>query len=1262
MKKITTLVLCFVFLLGLAFGFTQVQGLTKSDTVEITLKAHFDQENRNMVHTPVSTTYAGRRSFSLSQFPTASGYNFAYWIVNGVVRSDLPFGFNFVVSGNMALEAVFVASDQRVVLFRDSNGKVLDIQYVAVGGTVVDPRLDEEFVTPSKPGFVVANPAWDLPLSNIQANTILTLQYTVDPELNQLSLTVVGGSGTGLYDYNEVVTISAAANQGDNRFQYWTEGSQIVSYEAEYAFSILANRTLTAVYATTPATPRPLITLTGPITLRAEHLSFIGQISVPSGFSVVEYGLLTSDQAGLLNVTTGGVVKRQSTRLFATTKEFLMSVPTAQAVSVRGYLVVEDSEGNLQITYSDNHALEATASRVLIYGGDTQITNAQTTQLHAMVFPQGANQAVTWSVNNTNLAIISSSGVLTPVSGQTGNVTVTATSVTDPTKSTTRVVQIIASSTTVTTVTNYAQFAAALNGTATYIVLANDIDATGQTFVPSRTNFSGILDGQGYAITNLTISGTSSNVGLFKQAGGNAVIKNLTFINPIINTNSANSGLLVGQINTTGAVSIENIHVSGMVTNLSAGQWTHGGLIGNITAVNHVTVRNIHLDYTFNAPSTGANVGGILGVGNSGTAFSIAITNVYVDMKVNGTTTGGIYGAAIGQVQGSNISNVHNAFLRIKNTGSTNVLGNAGLVYSQLNTAGTNHFISNIVYASSSDLTRAFGQNNGSSQVNGTTSNTNSLVTSQINAVSQQAALPLTYRGNVFSYNAGTNLLSYPVDLFGAVAIEQQITLQNNINVYGDITLPQTINGIDITWTSSHPAVLSATGQVSRGSQTVAVTLGYSFTFGSIVRTRNYTINVIETYVPDTPKSIEITGTSSVVANSTVQLTANVSPVSIEPIVSWSIKNNVAGIIGVNQSGLVTGLAAGSATVVATLVEDDSVYAEYAITVTYNNYPTVYVSNYTELVAALNNTNNINITLTDNITASGNFTQTKNTRFLGVFDGQGYTITDLSILSNNNNPGMFREIGGNAVFKDIVFQSPRISTSHVNSGLLAGSITSSGTITISNIIVKDMITTVTSNQYTHGGLIGNVNTGGMTTTVNATGIYLEYMIRTTSTGVSTGNIGGIVGTIFNATTINLNHAWIDMQVSFANTGNTGQIIAGVIGQTNSSTVTSIQNAYIKLRNVGAANATGNGGIVYSQMNTSNSHTVTNVAVMSGSTVTQITNTITQINGTNSKTNAAITNQFATTLNSTVAARFTSSNATLWSYDSESNILSYNLPS
>lgn len=1261
MKKMITLIIGFALMFALSFGVTQVQALSKNDEFTISVKAHFDSENRNLVQSPIQGTYAGRRTLSLANFPTAAGYDFAYWIVNGVLRADLSFSSQFVVSGNMTVEAIFVASTQRVVVFRDANGRVLDFQYVTVGGNATNPLADPEFEAPSKPGFVFAPSPWDKPLTNIQTNTVVTLQYVVDPELSQYSLTVVGGQGTGLYDYNEVVTVTASSNQGDNKFQYWTEGTRIVSYEAEYSFTLVANRTVTAVYDTTPASPRPLITLTGPINIRSSHLSFIGQISVPSGFSIVEYGLLTRGQAGVLTVATEGVVKRQSTRLFATTKEFLMSIPTAEAVAVRAYLVVEDSQGELQVVYSDDHSIASSISRVLIYGGSTQITNAQTSQMLAMVFPLNGNQAVTWSVNNTNLATISASGLLTPVAGQTGNVTVTATSLADPTKSTTRVVQIIAASTTVTTVTNYSEFAAALNGTATYIVLANDIDASGQTFEPTRTNFAGVLDGQGYAVINLTISQTSSNGGLFKQAGGNAVIRNLNFVNPTINTNSANSGLLIGQINTTGAVTIENIHVSGLITNLSAGQWTHGGLIGNITAVNHVTVRNVYVDYTFNAPSTGANVGGILGVGNSGTAFSITITNAYVDMKVNGTSTGGIYGAAIGQVQGSNISNVHFSYLRIKNTGSTNVLGNAGLVYSQLNTAGNNHFISNIIVSPTSDLSRAFGQNNGSSQVNGTTDNANALVTSEIKAVSQNASLPLVYRGNVWSYNSGSNALTYPVDLFGAIAIQQQINIQNNMNLYSSISLPQSINGIDIVWTSSHPALLSSTGVVQRSNQTTSVTLSYSFTFGSLVRTGSYSVNVIEEYVPGTPKSIDITGSSSVAVNSTTQLTATVSPTSVEPLVTWSIKNNVPGIISVNQSGVVTGLGVGTATVVATLNEDHSVIDEFEMTVTYNSYPTVYVSNYTELVAALNNTNNINITLTANITATGNFTQSKTTRFLGVFDGQGYTITDLSILSNNNNPGMFREIGGNAVFKDIVFQSPRISTSHVNSGLLAGSITSSGTITISNIIVKDMITTVTSNQYTHGGLIGNVNTGGMTTTVNANGIYLEYMIRTTSTSVSTGNVGGIVGTIFNATTINLNNAWIDMQVSFANTGNTGQIIAGVIGQTNSSTASSIQNTYIKLRNVGAAAATGNAGTVYSQMNTSNNHTVTNVAVMTGSTVTQITNTITQINGTNSKTNAAITNQYTTTMTFAVGQAFVASSSLIWDFNEETLTLTYKLP-
>jgi hypothetical protein len=324
--------------------------------------------------------------------------------------------------------------------------------------------------------------------------------------------------------------------------------------------------------------------------------------------------------------------------------------------------------------------------------------------------------------------------------------------------------------------------------------------------------------------------------------------------------------------------------------------------------------------------------------------------------------------------------------------------------------------------------------------------------------------------------------------------------------------------------------------------------------------------------------------------------------------------------------------------------------------------PTVMVSNYSELVTALNRTDNINITLTQDITASGTFTSTKTNAFVGTFDGQGYKITNLSISATHSDSGLFRQISGSATFKNIVFQSPRLTTNQANSALLAGRVSSSGSMLISNVVVYDFIQTITGNQWTHGGLIGTINAANAIVTVE--NVYLQYKVQTTSGSVSTGNIGGIVG-VQSGTSSSLivRHSLIDMDVSFANTNNTGQIIAAVVGQINSGTITNISYVYAGIRNTGAGNAIANAGIVYSQMNNAGTnHTVTSVAVLPNSQVTKLTNNYnTSINGGNSAGHANITSQFHLTMTESVGQGFVTARSTIWSYNTETNTLSFILP-
>ena len=101
----------------------------------------------------------------------------------------------------------------------------------------------------------------------------------------------------------------------------------------------------------------------------------------------------------------------------------------------------------------------------------------------------------------------------------------------------------------------------------TNVKLTADIDMNGYNFIPlgvDGSKFTGIFDGQGHRIKNMTIDGTKKEQGLFSVCGGGAVIKNLIIDSSckMNGTGGANVAALIGCINgnTYGeTVTIQNV-------------------------------------------------------------------------------------------------------------------------------------------------------------------------------------------------------------------------------------------------------------------------------------------------------------------------------------------------------------------------------------------------------------------------------------------------------------------------------------------------------------------------------------------------------------------------------------------------------------------------------------------------------------------------------------------------------------------------------
>jgi filamentous hemagglutinin family protein len=154
-----------------------------------------------------------------------------------------------------------------------------------------------------------------------------------------------------------------------------------------------------------------------------------------------------------------------------------------------------------------------------------------------------------------------------------------------------------------------------------------------QGFMPignGSSVFAGTLDGQGFAISGLSIDMASANdIGLFGETVVGANITNVS-LNVSITGNS-NVGGLVG-VNNGGAIS--DVNVSGNVTGNTSSGTQVGGIVG---ANNSGSLSNV-----FNSASVagGSHVGGVAGYNNDLIAKAVNVGQVNAD----GSSDGGVVG------------------------------------------------------------------------------------------------------------------------------------------------------------------------------------------------------------------------------------------------------------------------------------------------------------------------------------------------------------------------------------------------------------------------------------------------------------------------------------------------------------------------------------------------------------------------------------------------------------------------------------------
>ncbi|MEI8377065.1 MAG: GLUG motif-containing protein [bacterium] len=341
------------------------------------------------------------------------------------------------------------------------------------------------------------------------------------------------------------------------------------------------------------------------------------------------------------------------------------------------------------------------------------------------------------------------------------------------------------------------QFKAAIQaGMNSNYMLMNDIDMSELGTVNQAVitgDFTGILDGNGYKIKNLTINSTVANSGLFGRTNG-ATLKNITLENTTINSSNADVGSLIGlSMNTV----IDNC--ASINCNINGANNT-GGLVGEAYLGNN-TITSSYASGSIK--STASNTGGLLGNVNSSFG-SCSIASSYASGSVAGVSnTGGL----VGSFYNGNISSSYstaNVLGSNNNTGgfigyadySTNLITTS---YSTGNVVGANtHTGGFIGFCSSDNVTNCYASGNvsGNGRVGGFAGYADSTTMSSCYAT-----------GNV----AGTNATTYAGGFIG----ESDVGTMTSCYATGNISGVQSVGGFFGNGSSGDVTSCYATGSAS---------------------------------------------------------------------------------------------------------------------------------------------------------------------------------------------------------------------------------------------------------------------------------------------------------------------------------------------------------------------------------------------------------------------------------------------------------------
>lgn len=269
-----------------------------------------------------------------------------------------------MVSGGESAAAYFRPAGACTVVFRGKYGRVIDVQTVTSASNLTAPT------PPALTGYRFTGWNTDLEQLDLSSGCVsVDAVYEVGSNASRYTVTLVDAQADQSVDsplpFDTRLVLTPAAKPGST-FSHWLVNGAFAGNEPIHTLYVAGNDTVKAVYGT-PSVPQPAVSFQ-PVT-RLEKtasgrytLSTVGQVYLPDGAQVLEYGMLfgaDSRCAARPESFTLGTLSYKTQAVAASSvkpnRRYLIElreIPAGQTRYARAYLIYKTASGRVEAMYS----------------------------------------------------------------------------------------------------------------------------------------------------------------------------------------------------------------------------------------------------------------------------------------------------------------------------------------------------------------------------------------------------------------------------------------------------------------------------------------------------------------------------------------------------------------------------------------------------------------------------------------------------------------------------------------------------------------------------------------------------------------------------------------------------------------------------------------------------------------------------------------------------------------------------------------------